>query len=101
MKCNVSLIGDQRLTSVRLDWGGRYNRIFAGQCLYGLQEMLKSQGLPWDAIDILCEGYIRESHISETLLAAFEWREGRGMLHKKGEIRQFDLDLRSRINEQR
>lgn len=99
MKCNISLVGDQRLTSVRLDWGGRYNRTFAGQCLYDLQETLKSQNVPWDSIDILAEGYIREAHISEALLAAFEWRDGQGMLHKKGELHQFDSNQRSHKNQ--
>lgn len=94
---NVWLFGDRQLNSVRIDWRGRSNMAFAGHVLYDLQEELRTRGLPWDSIDMHVEGYVREAHIKETLLAAFEFDASKGhMNHKKAELRQFDLDRRNR-----
>lgn len=94
---NVWLTGDRQLTSVRIDWRGRTSMAFAGHVLHDLQEELKAQGIPWDSIDMHTEGYVREAHVKETLLAAFEFDASKGhMNHKKAELRQFDLDRRKR-----
>lgn len=89
MKMNIWLRGDRQVTFVRLDFECRQNMSFAGHCLHDLQEYLKAQGIPWDSIDIYMEGFIREAHIKETLLAALEF-DGRGnMVHKRAESQQW------------